>query len=315
MNAMKLLPRLFVDAGNALTPTPQGFKTGHEPVHRSQSGHCVTINDEKSTWHCHSCSQGGDVVQAAMSLKGLSREAAEALVTAAGETTQNKQRPHSQATELVKLAEDAELWHTPDGDAWASFPVNGHREHANIRTKQFRRWLVRKFYEKHSASPGAQAIQDAIGTLEGKAFHNGQEHPVYLRIAEHDGAVYVDLANASWEVVEITASGWHVIEDAPVRFMRAKGMLPLPTPLAGNSLEPLRTFLNVSDEDWLLIKAWLVGAMAPSGPYPLLEVHGEQGSAKSTPARLLRSLIDPSTVPLRKEPKTETDLIVSAAAS
>jgi hypothetical protein len=311
-----LLPRLFAEAGNVLKATTTGFTTGHEPAHDSKSGTCVTIDATKETWHCFSCTRGGDAVAAAMSLRGLSREDARAyLASTYGETVAEKPGKSSQATELVALAAACTLWHTPDEDAWATFPVNGHNEHANIRTKAFRRWLVRQYYERHHSTPGSQAVQDALGVLEGRAVHDGEEHPVFLRIAEDNGHVYLDLCNEQWQVIEIDATGWRIVSDPPVRFKRAKGMLPLPLPEAGGSLEELRPFINVSDEDWILVKAWLLSAFSPKGPYPLLELHGEQGSAKSTAARFLRGVIDPSTVPLRRTPKEEKDLIVSSAAA
>jgi hypothetical protein len=303
--SVSLLPRLFADAGNRLNPTAQGFKTGHEPVHTSTSGSCITIDAQKDTWHCFSCDQGGGVDEAVMSLRGLSREEARTyLRDTAGEEVSDTKSKRSQATELVALAKTAILWHTQEGDPWATVPVNGHQEHAGIRTKSFRRWLVGRYYAENKSAPGGQGVQDALGILEAQAVHDGQEHPVYVRVAACDGCVYLDLANERWEVIEITATGWRVMAAPPVFFKRAKGMLPLPSPVAGGSLEDLRPFINVSDEDWILIKAWLLGALSPQGPYPLLELHGEQGTAKSTLARLLRALIDPSTVPLRRTPNT-----------
>jgi hypothetical protein len=43
-------------------------------------------------------------------------------------------------------------------------------------------------------------------------------------------------------------------------------------------------------------------------------LQGEQGSAKSTTARLLRELVDPSAVPLRAAPQSVRDLMISANA-
>jgi hypothetical protein len=41
-------------------------------------------------------------------------------------------------------------------------------------------------------------------------------------------------------------------------------------------------------------------------------LHGEQGSAKSTTARILRALIDPNIAPLRSEPREARDLAIAA---
>ncbi|HKF95677.1 MAG TPA: hypothetical protein VKB96_14000 [Gammaproteobacteria bacterium] len=56
----------------------------------------------------------------------------------------------------------------------------------------------------------------------------------------------------------------------------------------------------------------LVVAMRPTGPYPVLILQGEQGTAKSTAAKVLRLLIDPSAAPLRTAPRDERDLMIAA---
>jgi hypothetical protein len=59
-------------------------------------------------------------------------------------------------------------------------------------------------------------------------------------------------------------------------------MLPLPVPQEGGSIEALNSFLNLaSRDDFVLIVAWLLAALRSAGPYPLLAISGEQGSAKT----------------------------------
>jgi hypothetical protein len=112
---------------------------------------------------------------------------------------------------------------------------------------------------------------------------------------------------------EIDADGWRVAADPPVRFLRPRGMLPLPAPEPGGSLAELRDYVNVGDEDgWALLLAWLLYSLRPAGPYPLLVVNGEQGSAKSTLTRLLRLLVDPNAAPVRAEPRDARDLMIAA---
>ena len=135
---------------------------------------------------------------------------------------------------------------------------------------------------------------------------------MYTRVAEHDGTVYLDLSNARWEAVKITRAGWEVISNPPVLFARGKGVLPLPTPTSGGSIEALREFVNITDEEWPLYVAYIIGALNPSGPYPLLAIHGEQGSGKSTATRVIKELIDPTNPPLRTAPETPKSVIVSA---
>lgn len=236
--------------------------------------------------------------------------------TADGAEGERKRQP-PQAQLLLELAQGVELFHTPDGEAWAVVPVGNHRETWPIRAKakgggSLGKWLRRRFFDRYERPPSAQALTDALATLEAMA-DAGPVQDVFCRVAAHDEAVYVDLGDESWRAVQVTADGWRIVQNPPVRFKRPRGLLPLPEPERGGSLEELRPFVNVADEAaWRLLVAWLVGALAPAGPYPVLILQGEQGSAKSTTARVLRALIDPNAAPLRTAPRDERDLAIAA---
>jgi hypothetical protein len=217
----------------------------------------------------------------------------------------------SVATQLVKLAASVELFHCPDGTAYASFPVDGHEETANITSRSFRQWLSSQFHTANKKVANSQALQDAIGVLEGKAILEGEQQVVNLRVAEHDDSIILDLCNESWQVVRVDINGWQVLDKSPVKFRRAKAMQSLPIPTQGK-LKRLRKFLNIGDVDWSLVAAWLVTGLRPGRPFPVLCLHGEQGAAKSTTARVLRSLIDPNYAPVRAEPRNPHDLMIAA---
>jgi len=221
----------------------------------------------------------------------------------------------SQATLAANMAADWELWHTPAKDAYATFPVGEHLETWPVRSKMFKRFLAKQFFEEQGKAMNAEALGAAVNLIEAQALFDGSEYPIHVRVAEHESKVYLDLCNADWQVVEITPNGWQVIGESPVKFRRSAGMLPLPTPESGGSLEELRAFLNVEDTTWPLVVAWLVATLRPRGPYPVLALFGEQGSAKSTTGRLLRDLVDPNSAPLRAEPRDGRDLMITAGNS
>ncbi len=169
------------------------------------------------------------------------------------------------------------------------------------------------FWREDGKTPSAQAVQDAIDVLSARATFDNPDENVFVRIAGDGKTVWLDLCNDKWEVVKITAQGWEIIQDPPVRFRRRRGMQPLPYPEKHGSLKDLGPLLNLQSEaDQKLVIAWLLGAFRPRGPYPLLCLHGEQGSAKSMTARLLRDLIDPNDTPLRSAPREERDLVLAA---
>ena len=223
-------------------------------------------------------------------------------------------RGPTQADILIDLAQSAELFHAPDGTGFADLDINGHRETWPIRAKGFRRWLARRFFEATQGAPSSEALQSALNVIEAKAHFDAPERVVHIRVGGLDGRLYLDLGDETWRAVEIDATGWRVIDNPPVRFRRAAGMQPLPVPVAGGSVETLRSFLNVqSDADFVLVVAWALACLRNRGPYPVIVLSGEQGSAKSTFSAILRALLDPNTAPLRALPREDRDLFIAAS--
>ena len=223
-------------------------------------------------------------------------------------------RGPTQADILIDLAQSAELFHAPDGTGFADLDINGHRETWPIRAKGFRRWLARSFFEATQGAPSSEALQSALNVIEAKAHFDAPERVVHIRVAGFDDRLYLDLGDATWRAVEIDATGWRVIDNPPVRFRRAAGMQPLPVPATGGSIEVLRSFLNMqSDNDFVLVVAWALACLRNRGPYPVIVLSGEQGSAKSTFSAILRALLDPNTAPLRALPREDRDLFIAAS--
>jgi len=224
----------------------------------------------------------------------------------------------TQSELLIDYADQAELFHAPDGEAYATVEVDGHKETWPLKSRRFTQWLLRSFYAEHGKAPGAQALTDARATIAARATFDGLEKEVFVRVARLGNTIYLDLCNRRWEAVEVTASGWRVItsEAVPVKFVRKDNAAPLPHPASGGAIELLRAILNLrTDEDFRLVVAWLIGAFNPDGPYPMLALQGEQGSAKSTTVRVLRSVVDPAVEPLRAPPRDERDLAIAASGN
>ena len=222
-------------------------------------------------------------------------------------------RGPSQADILIDLASRLELFHSSDGVGFADLDVDGHRETWPVRTKGFRRWLAREFYEATGGAPSSEALQSALSVIEAKAHFDGPEREVHVRVGGNEGRLYLDLGDESWRAIEIDANGWRIVEEPPIRFRRAAGVKRLPIPVSGGSVDRLRTFLNVqTDADFVLAIAWALAVLRDRGPFPVLVLAGEQGSAKSTFASILRELLDPNAASLRALPREERDLYIAA---
>ena len=249
-------------------------------------------------------------------VRGIAHRAAQ---YPAGEAGQGRVggRPKSVSTVLVELAEAAgvEFWHTPEGAQYASVKVGEHTEHWPLKSSAFREWLQNRLYQEEGRTAKRGAVDDALGVLGHRA-RSGPEHPIFTRVGEAEGAIYLDLADDEWRAVKVTPAGWEVVTDPPVRFRRSVGQLPLPAPESGGSLDDLRRFVNVSEDDWPLLAAWLLFAFRPPddehGDFPVLLLCGTQGSAKSTTSSVLKRLIDPHKAELRGVIRSDRDLAVAA---
>ena len=183
-----------------------------------------------------------------------------------------------------------------------------------IRSSEVRRWLGREFLRGYGTPPNAAAMEQALDALEARAQFDGPEEEVFVRVASYQGDVVIDLCNKDCQVLRVGAKGVQILNNSPVRFRRTKGMAPLPYPAPNGSIDDLRPFVNLADEEgWVLLVGCLIGALRPKGPFPCVEISGPQGAAKSTTSKVMRSLVDPNISPLRSRPKDERDLFISAS--
>ena len=228
-----------------------------------------------------------------------------------------KQREANASGELLfGLAAGARLFRAADGRFHARVPVNGRHEILGLRSTAFRDWLVDGYRSAYQKLPPQRAVQRVIEALEARARFELHTPQVYIRVApgrDDDGSsIYLDLGDSSGRAVQIGAGGWSIVEQPGVGFRRPYGLLPLPVPSHDGSIELLRPFVNLGDAEFRLLVVWMGAALRLEGPYSVLAIDGEQGSAKSTLAKIVRQLIDPQTAPLLAEPHSTRDLMVTA---
>ncbi len=246
-------------------------------------------------------------------------EMADALIKIHGEaekpTEEENKKQISKTKRLIKLAlDEAELFHDAEGKAYATIRRDGHHETSSLRSKAFHTWLTGRIWAEIKEGCGKQILQDALGTMEAHAIHEGSCHSVHVRLAPHSGRIYLDLGSDRHDVVEVTSVGWRVLEDQNiVKFRRLSSMAALPYPKAGGKIEKLKKYINiVGQKDFILVVAFILVCFHPSGPFPIITIMGEQGSAKSTLMRVIKAIVDASTVPCRSMPGDIRDLAIAA---
>jgi hypothetical protein len=201
---------------------------------------------------------------------------------------------------LLEIARTATYFHTADKIAHADIWIDGNRHTYPVRSKGFRLWLSGEYFNRSGKGIGSQTLQDTLGTLEAIAVFQGETREVHLRVAEHQGKIYLDLGTPDWKAVEIGSDGWRLVGDYPVRFWRPESLLPLPYPVEGGSLNELRELLNVDGTAWTLIVTFLLFSFCPGKKYPVLVLSACRGSGKTTAAEILKGIIDPGKAGLIK---------------
>jgi hypothetical protein len=224
------------------------------------------------------------------------------------------QKQSAQSDRIIQLATpELELFRTPQGEPHTTIRFETHNEHHGVGSTAFREYLSRKYFQATKTALQPTAVSQAVSQFSAVARFGETIEPVFVRVGKAAGRNYLDLADSRWAAIEFTIDGWRVVEKPPIRFRRPKGMLALPRPVRSGAINDLREFLNLrTDEDWVLFVTNLVNALFPAGPYTILGLHGEQGSGKTTAARIHRKMFDPNFSPARGMPKDERDLMVMA---
>ncbi len=210
-----------------------------------------------------------------------------------------KTKGQAKKTQAIKIVNSVEqegvkLFHDEYNEPYMSLYGDG-RKILSIRSKSFKSWLAYLAWEKMGKAINSATLQSSIQILEGKACYKGSLHQLYVRVARQEGTIFYDLGDGS--VVKVNKSGWEIIDDPPILFKRFSHQKPQIHPKTGGDLKDILNFVNLSDQnDQLLFQIITASNFIPEFPHVVLVLHGVQGSAKSTLARVLKELTDPSIV-------------------
>jgi hypothetical protein len=171
------------------------------------------------------------------------------------ETTTEKSKK-SASTMLVEIAMDTFRFGISSAGETFAVPLAGPKVVSMLRggKTSLRALLARKFFKRYGRAAGQQALADALLAIEGTA-QDGVPEPLFLRVAEHQGALLLDLGDPTGRVVQISRIGWTVLGESPVLFKRTALTTVLPEPVEGAGLDELWRWLNVTDADRPLVAA------------------------------------------------------------
>ncbi|KAB2372050.1 hypothetical protein [Actinomadura montaniterrae] len=177
--------------------------------------------------------------------------------------------------------------------------------------------LAREFYRAHGKPPATNSLNEARGVLAGIAMEVDPE-PVALRVGRESGpsrGIVIDLGDADERAVIVRPGSWEIVDKSPILFRRTKATMPFPEPRKGGTFDGIGELLNVSQRDLDLLLAYVVVSFIPEIQHAVLYINGEQGTGKSDLTKMLVTLMDPTSVPLRKKPRDDKDWSSAANAS
>ncbi|HLC20438.1 hypothetical protein A3E97_01590 [Candidatus Uhrbacteria bacterium RIFCSPHIGHO2_12_FULL_47_12] len=216
------------------------------------------------------------------------------------------------ADSIVKLIlkDDLILFHNAQQDGYIRIKIGEHYETLKINSRVFGQIVNKKIWDKWHRSISSETIKQTLAVLEAKAVHEGETHDLSLRITEKDGSFWYDMGDKKWTAIKIEHTGWSLISETPILFRRFSHQQAQFEPsINGNALVFLE-YLNILDkQQQTLVLIYLIASFVPGISHPVLILHGEQGSAKSTALRLIRRLVDPSATELLSFSKSHDNLI------
>jgi hypothetical protein len=182
---------------------------------------------------------------------------------------ENLGKPRGQDA-LIKLGQ--ELLHNVvraegGGPAYAIFKSG---EVWPVRSSTFKSRLVLGHFQNTGFAPEKEGIEQVLTLTEAESTKAGHAVPVGVRVMGTDERIFVDLADEHGTIITITPERWDVgsgpslVEQGAI-FRRPRGMLSLPVPAPGGSIDDLREFVNLADEQWPLFIADLTSMFRPSG--------------------------------------------------
>jgi len=218
------------------------------------------------------------------------------------------------ADKLVALALDRfELGCTPKGERFA-VEKTGANVAIRLDGSAMKSTLASLYFDEYASVAGSAALEGALTTLHGQA-KKTEPRELAIRYGRNGDKIVVDLGRGDGKSVEIDTAGWRVVDRSPILFERTELVGQLPIPTSDGTVGDLRTLLNMSDADFDVLVGWIVAAMIPDIPHPILFLSGGQGTGKTTAATMIVDTFDKSDAPTRTQPKDPEGYALSVACS
>lgn len=214
------------------------------------------------------------------------------------------------------LGDDVDLFQGRDGYAYIRRRHDPRLPVLRVGTKASDAYL-RGLAREKDKFPSANDLRELNEYLSAHAELSGDVRDVWYRVAPILGGCEIDRGDSAYVRDRLTSGRVEILrEGSDVLFYRTSTMRPLPTPAEQGDLTRLGRYLNVDLADQCLLRGWisytLAHAKVPTTKFPILLLHGDQGTGKSFLCGVVQTLVDPNEVLLRSLPRSEQDLAIAA---
>ena len=257
------------------------------------------------------------------------------IVTNKNNKKENEDEKDEEKIDIISLIKEdyVDLFVDQFNKPYIAIKIKEHVEILGLDSQRFKNWLYRLFYE-NTGEIKSEEVENTIKVLKSEAEFSENRKTLELRVAklatnenDDDYTFYYDLTNSNWSTVKITPEGWTIENNPPILFRRYANQLPQVTPISTSITSSPSSFLTMDDKDdtildkfidllnvkdkdnKLLLKCYIISLFIPGISKPILMLHGEQGSAKTTLQELIKMLVDPSIVKTLTFPRDINELV------
>lgn len=180
--------------------------------------------------------------------------------------------------------------------------------------------IIRDLGDENGQTINKHKLTEINESLEAFAEKSSVIKHVWSRVAQISGGIEVDLGDKNHTRVRVLPNRVEVIKNgSDVLFFRPQYSQPMVMPALEGDISLLRKYVNVDDRSFLLFKAWLTYTLAHpkvvSSNYLILSLLGGQGTGKSVLSKLIRRMLDPSSVGVQIMPSSPDDLAIASQYS
>lgn len=199
---------------------------------------------------------------------------------------------------------------------YAKIKSNDHVESIDLNTTKARSWLMFNHRKETNKMYSIDAYKNALEYIRADAQFDGTvKEMIYTRLAQADDAIYYDLCSPTWELLKITGSGIETIpfsEETPT-FLHRQSMNEQVQPEYSDddALEQLMQLLRISQSDRVVFKIHLISMFFERHETPIMLIHGEHGSIKTTITKTVKRIVDPSASNISSLSNRKADIPLS----